>query len=207
MDVGKAEITNGRLTGRDNEKLPNVTKKLFALKNLCTECRVCEVTCSLIHSADNLVNPQQARLQIESVHEHGVDRFAPDVLVCHHCANPPPCAVVCPVDAFYYDTLTHAAIIDQEVCIQCMECIPACPFGTMFVAPDGQVFKCDLCGGDPACVKACATRPEAINVGRQYPASPVLFYEAASRYSSISRRKPKTSDGAASSRAHRRAKP
>ena len=206
MEKGKEEITNGRLAVGDNEKIRNVTKKLFALKNLCTACRVCEMTCSLIHSADNLVNPQWARLQIESPHGHEGETFAPAVLICHHCANPPPCAVVCPVDAFYYDTLTHAAIIDQEKCIQCMDCVPACPFGTILVAPDGQVLKCDLCGGDPACVTACDTRPEAINVGRQYPKSSVLFYEEASRYSAIARRKPNTAGGAASSREHRRAR-
>lgn len=203
MEIGKAELTNGRDVVHDGEKIPNVTKKLFAMKNLCTECRACEMTCSLVHAQDNLVNPQSARLQIASPGEHGEHTFAPAVHLCRHCANPPSCAVACPVDAFYYDTVTHAAIIDQERCIQCLECIPACPFGTIYVAPDGQVLKCDLCGGDPACVKACAARPEAINAGRQYPKSPVLFYEVSSRYSAISRRKPQPTGDAASSREHR----
>ena len=34
----------------------------------------------------------------------------------------------------------------------------ACPFGATFVNTDnGQVLKCDLCDGDPTCVKVCPT--------------------------------------------------
>jgi Fe-S-cluster-containing hydrogenase component 2 len=32
----------------------------------------------------------------------------------------------------------------------------ACPFGGIGINPgSGQVFKCELCNGDPECVKAC----------------------------------------------------
>jgi Fe-S-cluster-containing hydrogenase component 2 len=32
----------------------------------------------------------------------------------------------------------------------------ACPFGGIGINPgSGQVFKCELCDGDPECVKAC----------------------------------------------------
>ena len=35
----------------------------------------------------------------------------------------------------------------------------ACPFGAILVDPKtGDVVKCDLCGGDPTCVKVCPTR-------------------------------------------------
>jgi Fe-S-cluster-containing hydrogenase component 2 len=37
----------------------------------------------------------------------------------------------------------------------------ACPFGMIFVdAEKGFAVKCDLCGGDPECVKYCI--PEAL---------------------------------------------
>jgi Fe-S-cluster-containing hydrogenase component 2 len=108
--------------------------------------------------------------------------------ICHHCGNPPPCAEVCPTDAFYYDPVTLAALIDQSKCIQCMECVPACPFDVVFIAPTGEVLKCDLCGGDPVCVKACSTRPDNLNQGKQYPRFPVLFYETKTNYSAILRK-------------------
>lgn len=188
------ELANGKLWFKPGEEIPNVNTKLFALQNLCTDCKICEVSCSLIHSPDGELNPVWSRLKIE----HGPqvetriskDGFGFNVAICHHCANPPPCAQVCPTDAFYYDPVTLAAIIDQNKCIQCMECVPACPFDTVYVAPTGEVLKCDLCGGDPVCVTACSTRPEKLNAGKQHPRFPVLFYEAKTAYSTILRQKP-----------------
>jgi Fe-S-cluster-containing hydrogenase component 2 len=37
-------------------------------------------------------------------------------------------------------------------------CITACPFGVISLHPEKHVaIKCDLCGGDPECVKHCPT--------------------------------------------------
>jgi Fe-S-cluster-containing dehydrogenase component len=36
--------------------------------------------------------------------------------------------------------------------------VDACPFGVVALHPEtGLAIICDLCGGDPACVKRCAT--------------------------------------------------
>ena len=48
------ELANGQLWFKAEDDIPNVDKKLFALQNLCTDCKVCEVACSLIHSPDHL---------------------------------------------------------------------------------------------------------------------------------------------------------
>ena len=38
-------------------------------------------------------------------------------------------------------------------------CIAVCPFGAMsFDVLSEKVIKCDLCGGDPVCVKFCETQ-------------------------------------------------
>ena len=35
-------------------------------------------------------------------------------------------------------------------------CMQACPFGgTSFDPVESRILKCDLCGGDPECVKYC----------------------------------------------------
>ena len=48
--------------------------------------------------------------------------------------------------------------LDLKTCIGCHDCVVACPFGAMRIDPhDDQVFKCDLCGGDPECAKWCPT--------------------------------------------------
>jgi len=192
------ELANGKLWFNPGDEIPNVPKKLFALQNLCTDCKICEVACSLIHSPDGELNPVWTRIKIEHAPQVTArvnkDGFGFMTAICHHCANPPPCAEVCPTDAFYYDPVTYAAIIDQNKCIQCMECVPACPFDTVFVAPTGEVLKCDLCGGDPVCVKACSTRPDKLNAGKQYPRFPVLFYEEKATYSAILRKSPEAKD-------------
>lgn len=64
----------------------------------------------------------------------------------------------CPVDAIAYDAATGAKVILEAACVGCKVCTIACPFGTVNYNSDtGKVIKCDLCGGDPECVKACPT--------------------------------------------------
>jgi carbon-monoxide dehydrogenase iron sulfur subunit len=192
------ELVTGSTRFALGAEVPNVDQKLFALRNQCTECNVCEIACALVHSPDGTINPQLARLRIDHAPEKpsrvnplGIGFVAE---ICHHCGNPPPCAEVCPTDAFYYDPATMAAVIEQDKCIQCMECVPGCPFDVVFVAPAGELLKCDLCGGDPVCVKACAARPEMLNEGKQYVRLPVLFYEQQPEFNALSKQKPEMQD-------------
>jgi Fe-S-cluster-containing dehydrogenase component len=46
--------------------------------------------------------------------------------------------------------------IDEELCIGCEACVSQCPLGVMMALPE-KVVKCELCNGDPQCVKYCAT--------------------------------------------------
>ena len=49
---------------------------------------------------------------------------------------------------------TVSALLDEE-----LVCTIACPFGTVnYNSASGKVIKCDLCGGDPECAKACPTQ-------------------------------------------------
>jgi carbon-monoxide dehydrogenase iron sulfur subunit len=46
-------------------------------------------------------------------------------------------------------------------CLQCQDapCMNVCPFGAMsFNTIDRKVFKCDLCDGDPQCVRFCEVK-------------------------------------------------
>jgi len=46
--------------------------------------------------------------------------------------------------------------VDYDICIGCRACVSVCPFGAMsFNSTDKKVFKCDLCDGDPQCVRFC----------------------------------------------------
>ncbi len=73
---------------------------------------------------------------------------------CRHCINA-PCIQACPVDAIKRDG--YIVKIDDEICIGCRVCIDACPFGSISVDPRSEkMVKCDLCDGEPECVKYCA---------------------------------------------------
>lgn len=129
-------------------------KKLAVVPNLCIGCRECELMCSLRHNGS--FNPALARIRVE----YDADQNCYDPVICMHC-DEPACADACPVEAMSRDEATGAVVIDDELCTQCYECVEACPYGAISVAPDAAVLKCDLCGGAPACVRFCSKRPEA----------------------------------------------
>jgi len=47
-------------------------------------------------------------------------------------------------------------VVDYDLCIGCKLCVAACPFGGMGIdVAQRKVMKCDLCDGEPYCVKFC----------------------------------------------------
>ena len=76
---------------------------------------------------------------------------------CTQCAEA-WCLQACPVEAIVVNRVTGAKDVLDERCVGCKVCTIACPFGTVnYHQVTGKVIKCDLCGGDPACAKACPT--------------------------------------------------
>ena len=64
----------------------------------------------------------------------------------------------CPVNAIDVDEKTGAKVVIEAACVGCHLCTIACPFGTVFTLPKtDKASKCNLCGGDPACVTTCPT--------------------------------------------------
>ena len=62
---------------------------------------------------------------------------------------------VCPVKAITRDG-NGACVINYDKCIGCKMCKNACPLGNMSYSTRlRRVFKCDLCGGEPKCVRFC----------------------------------------------------
>lgn len=129
-------------------------KVLIRLNELCTGCLSCELVCSLVKSGR--ISRYLARLRVTPEPEAA----SHEVILCRHC-NPAPCLAACPVpDAMFEDEATYAIAIRDDKCVRCLACVEACPFQAIRVGPDGAPLKCDLCGGDPACVAHCPTRPE-----------------------------------------------
>lgn len=130
-------------------------KALLVLRKNCTGCNSCAYACSLYH--DGHVRPATARIHVRRV------KGIVDVpSICWHCADA-PCVEACPVkpiQAIRKDKDTNVIVFtDEKLCLgtKCNKCIEACPPQYLRAHPDtGLPMFCDLCGGDPQCVKACA---------------------------------------------------
>jgi Fe-S-cluster-containing hydrogenase component 2 len=85
--------------------------------------------------------------------------LVPGVEFPHLCAQCEdyPCVEVCPYKALSVSKKTGAVLVDAKLCKACGKCIVACPGRIPHMHPkEKRVVICDLCGGDPKCVKACA---------------------------------------------------
>jgi len=121
--------------------------------SLCSGCRICEVVCSLLKTG--AVAPELSRIRVTA-------RFLEIELTPNPClqCEEAVCMEACPVEAIFIDATTSAKIVDEELCIGCRACVEACrqSHGLPRIGFDEgrQVaFKCDLCGGDPQCVRFC----------------------------------------------------
>jgi Fe-S-cluster-containing hydrogenase component 2 len=77
---------------------------------------------------------------------------------CQQCEDA-ACIAACPVSAIAKSESAGTIKIDHELCILCEECIAACPFNGIYRdGMDEKIIACDLCDGDPKCVKYCETK-------------------------------------------------
>jgi len=154
---------------------PAARKRLHVFADRFTGCRACEGACVAQH--EGVFGRAAARIKVVKQEPVGLDYPS----VCRLCAHP-PCVAACPVEALSREEAdrlhpadrphpadrlrpadcdspsTGAVVLAEEQCIGCGACVEACPFGAADLHPQtGLALICDLCGGDPACVKRCAT--------------------------------------------------
>jgi len=143
----------------------------------CTGCRLCEMVCSVKH--EGVSNPARSRIKIVKWEWEG--RYVP--MGCQQCESA-PCMAVCPVKAISRDEEMGRVEIDYDVCIGCRMCVAICPFGGMgFDTLASKVIKCDLCDGDPQCVRFC--EPGAIQYVDAGEVSSVKQIAAAEKFTGI----------------------
>lgn len=114
----------------------------------CSGCRLCEVACSIKH--ERAIWPAASRI---TVYEYLPGRPTP--VYCVQCPDY-PCVSACPFGALKVNEGTGAVVVEESLCTLCGRCIEACPGGVpKIVKEKPHVLICDLCSGDPECVKAC----------------------------------------------------
>jgi len=127
-------------------------KALHINVDKCTGCKQCEMACSYVKEGS--FNPSKSRIRIFDFHEQG--RFVP--YTCTQC-DEAWCQQACPTNAITTNAMNGVKEVNDALCVGCKVCTIACPFGTVnYNASTGKVIKCDLCGGDPECAKACPTQ-------------------------------------------------
>ena len=114
----------------------------------CSGCRRCEIVCSLRH--EGKIWPEASRIRIFML--------VPGIEIPHLCVqcHNYPCVESCPIEALSVDSKTGAVLVDKDKCTACGLCIEACPGKVPYIHPaEKYAVICDLCGGDPQCVKIC----------------------------------------------------
>lgn len=132
-------------------------KLIEVYPNSCTGCRACEMVCSLLH--EQACSANRSRIRILRDDEFGNHAIS----VCMQCADA-PCVRSCPVEALSRDERTGAILVNQELCNGCEACVAVCPLDAIRVDRErNTAFVCDLCGGDPECVKMCQRKALLLN--------------------------------------------
>lgn len=132
-----------------NRKVSKINKILVVDPEKCTGCRLCELVCSAFH--EKTFSPIKSRIHVIKWDEKAID--VP--MVCQHCSKP-VCVEICPTNALYKDAKSEIVVVDETRCIGCKVCVLSCPFGAIsWDIERGKILKCDLCDGDPQCVKIC----------------------------------------------------
>jgi tetrathionate reductase subunit B len=126
----------------------------------CIDCRACLVSCRV----ENSVPEDHTRIWVRDLGVEGEFPNLKQTFVpynCMHCEEP-PCTEVCTSGATYKDPENGLIQIDQEACIGCGLCLPACPYNVRYLNPEtGKADKCNGCiqrveqGLQPACVQTC----------------------------------------------------
>jgi len=125
----------------------------------CTGCGRCESACA--SGGNKPGTPRAPRVHVMRGAVPGTN-FA---ILCQHCLDP-QCMKACPNGAISKDA-DGVVRMNKTLCVNCGMCIAACPEAAPLRDMDGEVVKCDLCGGDPACMKACPTGALSYRKGRR----------------------------------------
>lgn len=110
----------------------------------CVGCKACQVACK-----DRLdiqkAGPRPRRVDTYEVGAYPDARLYHVSVGCNHCESP-ACTAVCPTGAMF-KVADGTVLHDDGMCIQCQQCVAACPYGAPQVVEefDSLIVKCGAC--------------------------------------------------------------
>jgi Fe-S-cluster-containing hydrogenase component 2 len=118
-------------------------------KEKCIACDMCAQVCSL--SKLEVIKPRSACIQVTRDPSEYLGDM--DCTVCD-MTHEKACVESCPADALLWDEEAGVVRFDAEACTMCENCLDACP-NVNIDRESERIMICDLCDGDPLCVKWC----------------------------------------------------
>jgi anaerobic carbon-monoxide dehydrogenase iron sulfur subunit len=123
-------------------------KSLVVIPSRCVGCGTCKLACSMVKGKGEGIARHRIHIYTSSPDTHVQ-------VACLQCVEA-ACMKVCTSGALVRNPDTGAIEVNESRCIGCGLCEIACPFGHMHFSTQRQKpEKCDLCAGDPACVRFC----------------------------------------------------
>lgn len=123
-------------------------KQLFMYPDLCVGCHLCSYACSM--TKFGVLSKQKTAIRI--VRQDGKFEYPNYCIQCEDKT----CMKYCPTDALVWNQGVGTVELLEDRCIGCGICAIKCEYSAITFL-EREVIKCDLCGGDPACVKYCPT--------------------------------------------------
>ncbi len=115
----------------------------------CSGCLACELSCSLRHFGYF----DSAKSRIRILHEEELSDI--EIRQCSQCEER-SCVKACPSGALWVDPTYGYVAHDEGACTKCRRCLHACRHhGVFWDEERNYPLICDLCEGDPECLKPC----------------------------------------------------
>jgi DhnA family fructose-bisphosphate aldolase class Ia/Fe-S-cluster-containing hydrogenase component 2 len=130
------------------EPLRDKKIKLRGVSKNCVGCLICETVCSQWHN--NTFGTAGARLWIES---KPIEQ-EPPLNKVHVCTLCEACVKICKPGAIIINEKGFLEF-KSELCDQCGACAEVCPPKVILFDEKKYPVICDLCGGNPQCVRWC----------------------------------------------------
>lgn len=116
-------------------------------KEKCSGCHLCEMACSLVHLG--IINVEKSAIRIR---KDDLDTSLNTPVLCLQCKE-----MKC------FKGVENIKSLEKKKFIWDRVRADRCPFGALSVLGE-KAYHCDLCGGEPQCVKVCT--PKAISISK-----------------------------------------